>query len=307
MKVLVTGGNGFIGKHVRTALEDAGHEPIVFDREFPPFMLQHIRFLGDVRDRTSVTEAAAHADVIIHLAAVLGTQETISNAYPAVETNILGTLNVLAAAKQYDIPVAYAAVGNHWMRHQGGGGYTITKTCAEDLCYMFNDNLGGLVQVVRPMNAYGPGQSVCAPWGSSKVRKIMPTFIHQALTGHPIEVYGDGSQISDMVWVQDVADVFVMAIERLEAGHKPADAWEVGPIRHTSVLEIATAVRDEVEMQTGSTSPITFLPMRPGEVPGQTIAHSGGLEAAGYDRHKMVPLQEGIALTVAYYRDRLGV
>jgi UDP-glucose 4-epimerase len=306
VKVLITGGNGFIGNHVRIALEDAGHDPVTFDRYFPPFFFRR-RFLGDVRDSVAVTEAAAHVDAIIHLAAVLGTQETIANAYPAVETNIVGTLNVLSAAKQYDLPVAYAAVGNHWMRHQGGGGYTITKTCAEDLCYMFNDNLGGLVQVVRPMNAYGPGQSVCAPWGSSKVRKIMPTFIHQALTGCPIEVYGDGSQISDMVWVQDVAEVFVHAIERLEAGHKTTDAWEVGPLQHTSVLEIAKMVQEEVERQVGSTSPITFLPMRPGEKPGETVAHIGALQAAGWDHHAMLPLQEGIAFTVAHYRDRLDV
>jgi len=169
-------------------------------------------FLGDVTDASAVTEAAAHVEGIIHLAAVLGTQETISNPRPSAEINILGSLNVFEAAVQYDLPVVYVGVGNHWMRNHGGGSYTISKSCAEDFARMYHAHRGLKVTIVRPVNAYGPRQSVAAPFGTSKVRKITPSFICRALSNSPIEVYGDGTQVSDMVHVTDVAKVMVKAL-----------------------------------------------------------------------------------------------
>lgn len=307
MKVGITGGQGFIGSHIVDRLIEVGHSVIVFDRHDhrPLWPVGTEFFQGDVRDSTAVVELAAHCDGIIHLAAVLGTQETIENPRPSAETNILGSLNVFEAANQYNLPVVYAGVGNHWMRDHGTGAYTISKTAAEDFTRMFNKYRGGKITTVRPVNAYGPGQSIAAPFGSSKVRKIMPAFICRALTGAPIEVYGDGTQVSDCVYVGDVARVFVAALE-YTAEHGPAERpLGVGPKTSVTVNEVAEQVAWEAHYQSGQPEvELIHLPMRPGEVPNAVVnADTSTLEILPeeYWADSFKSLEHGIQETVDYY------
>lgn len=273
MKVLVTGGNGFIGGWVRDQLAEDGHSVIVMDHQSRGHSGENEeQFLADVRDATAVTEAVAHCDGVIHLAAVLGTQETIGNPQPSAETNILGSLNVFEAANQYKIPVVYAGVGNHWMRNHGTGSYTISKTAAEDYARMHNAYRGSEITIVRPVNAYGPRQSVAAPYGTSRVRKIMPAFICRALTGTSIEIYGDGTQVSDCVYVADVARVFVRALEKTALEGHAEKPIEVGPAESDTVLCVAHQVAHRVAELTGEYPvDVTHLPMRPGEVPNAVV------------------------------------
>jgi UDP-glucose 4-epimerase len=306
MKTLVTGGAGFIGTWIRRELLTRGHQVLVMDHQD---RRQHLAdgeefFLGDVRDATAVTEAAAHCDGIIHLAAVLGTQETISNPRPSAETNIIGSLNVFEAATQYNLPTVYAGVGNHAFRLIGTGCYTITKSAAEDLARMYNlYRDGGQITIVRPVNAYGPGQSVARPYGTSKVRKILPALSCRALTGAPIEVYGDGTQISDCVYVEDAARAFVEALEHT-AEHGPTERpVEVGPLDSVTVNDIARLVAEYAANLTGHEPvAITHLPMRPGEIPNAVVtSDTDTLKQIGLDATDFVPLDEGIRRTVDYY------
>lgn len=306
MKIGVTGGQGFIGSWIRRELLARGHTVIVFDRHQHAAVNKNEEFfLGDVRDETAVVELAAHVDGIVHLAAVLGTQETISNPRPSAYTNIVGSLNVFEAANQYNLPVAYAGVGNAWMRDHGTGSYTISKTCAEDYCRMMNAYRGGRIAIVRPVNAYGPGQSVAEPYGTSKVRKILPAFTCRALTGTDIEVYGDGTQVSDCVYVGDVARVFVGALEQTAAGKTPAKPVEVGPDQSCTVLDIARLVAGTAAELTGlGPVGIKHLPMRPGEVPNAVVsADTGTLLQLGpeYDAGRFVPLADGVRRTVEFF------
>lgn len=255
----ITGGNGFIGKHITKELQSRGHEIVIFDHMARESVAELM--LGDVRDRTAVFEFAAHIDGIIHLAAVLGTQETISNASPAVETNMIGGINVLEAARQYDLPLVYAGVGNYWMLNT----YSTTKTAIERLLYQFKNEHNSRFATVRPVNAYGPGQRVAPPFGPGKVKKIMPAFSCRALTGKPLEVYGTGNQISDMVYVEDVAKVFSTALEHLHNSKEIEIPIEVGPSKSLTVKEVALKVIYEANKLTGKKSEIKYLPMRPGE------------------------------------------
>lgn len=296
MNVLVTGGSGFIGSHVVSALLQRDLTPVIFDRHVrkPPPGCELI--LGDVRDPVAVTEAVAHADGVIHLAAVLGTQETIANPRPAAETNILGALNVFEAVAQYQVPAALAAVGNYWMIN----GYSISKTCAERFAEMYNTERGTRIAVVRALNAYGPGQSVAAPYGHSKVRKIMPAFICRGLAGDPIEVYGSGAQRMDMIHVADVADVFVRAM--LHGPHPDGFCYEAGTGYAPKVLEIAELVAE----YTGGT--ITHLPMRPGEPEDSTVVGDPvTLEPLYGHWPKFRTLRDGVAETVEFYRKAEGI
>ena len=294
MRVLVTGGGGFIGRHACDALTAAGHSPLVLDRRRDR-NCGHDVILGDVRDATAVTEAVAHCEGVIHLAGVLGTAETISNPRPAAEVNILGGLNVAEACAQYGVPLVNIAVGN-WFEYST---YSVTKSTVERFCGMYRRYRGLPVASVRAFNAYGPGQSVAAPYGTSRVRKIIPSFIMRALHGVPVEVYGDGSQVMDMIYVTDVAGKLVSALEGLAAGDVPEEPLEAGTGRPTTVAQVAEMTCAEVERQTGSTSPVTFLPMRPGETPGSVVLAKDGLPGC-------IPLEDGLARTVTYYRDLAG-
>jgi UDP-glucose 4-epimerase len=241
-----------------------------------------------------VTEAMAHVEGWIHLAAVLGTQETIQNPRPAAQSNLMGGLNVLEAAAQYKLPGVYIGVGNHWMNNP----YSITKTMLERFVDMYNNYRGTRVNIVRAMNAYGPRQLAAAPYGPGKVRKITPAFICRALAGEPIEVYGGGDQVSDMVWVGDVARALVLALEAARAG-KVCVPIEVGPTEHTTVRDVAELV---IEL-TGSASQIVSLPMRPGEIPhARVVANNETLRLIGMDPASQMPLREGMARTVEYFR-----
>jgi UDP-glucose 4-epimerase len=304
MRIGITGGAGFIGGHVVDTALIRGHEVVILDHlgrcddrynGYPVDVL-----LGDVRDTVAMSELAAHTDGIIHLAACLGTQETIKNPRPAVETNILGGINFLDACAHYGIPGVYIGVGNHWMDNS----YSISKTTIERFVNMYNKERGAVVNVVRVVNAYGPRQSVAPPFGAAKVRKITPSFVCRALTGQPIEVYGDGEQVSDMVFVEDVADSLLNALDDAASTGVPLPKpVEIGPADHLTVNEVAQTI---IAITTGmGFAPVDFrhLPMRPGEVPGASVtADVTTLPMIGMRADNLVPLHVGMFRTVEWYR-----
>lgn len=320
MKVLVTGGNGFIGGYVCERLITLGHGPVIFDRCLRPGPLFTLDAggserhtlkldLGDVRDRTAVFESVYHSDGVIHLAGVLGTQETFSDPTSAIDTNILGSMNVFRACERHKKKCVYIAVGNHWMNNP----YSITKTTAERFALMLNKERGTQIAIVRGLNAYGPRQK------ATPVRKIMPNFIIPALQNKPITVYGDGAQVMDMIYVSDLADILCRA---LLVEHGVYDrVFEAGTGRPTTVLQIA----EEVIRQTESTGSIRRVAMRPGEPEHSNVlantftlipldktkepmrlydgpdcnAHGNGTIYFGMD------LESGISRTIDYYRRTL--
>jgi len=299
MKIGVTGGAGFIGGHVIDELVARGHQPVIFDH-LGRTHRDHPVMLGDVRDDVAMAELAAHVDGIIHLAACLGTQETILNPRPAAKTNIEGGLNFLEAIAQYKIPGVYIGVGNHWMQNS----YSISKTTIERFAAMFNKERGTRCNVVRLVNAYGPRQSVAPPFGPAKVRKITPSFACRALTGRPIEIYGDGEQISDMVHVTDGAKALVNALEKAAGGVVLDRVVECGPAEHHTVNEVARLVIKAAVNLGYAEVPLVHLPMRPGEIPGASVtADTTTLPLVGMDPSSLVPLQDGIADVVAWYSE----
>lgn len=300
MKVAVTGGAGFIGGHVVDVLRERGHQAVIFDHLGRCELRDDVEvMLGDTRDDVAVTELAAHVEGIIHLASVLGTQETVFNPRPAVMTNVISGLNVFEAGVQYGLPVVNIAVGNAGMSNP----YSASKTCVETLGHMYVRDRGLALNQVRLVNAYGPRQLMAAPYGTGRVRKITPALVARALTGVPVELYGDGKQVSDMVWVRDGALALVLALEAAAAGNVVPDVLECGPADHHRVIEVAELIIDEVARQTGVRSTITHLPMRPGETPGAFVTcDPSTLAPIGMTEADLKPLHEGIAETVAWFR-----
>lgn len=299
MKVLVTGASGFIGKHTVKRLTDLGHEAMCFDRYVRSFVpMDQPAFLGDVRDAVAVSEAVALSDAVIHVAGVLGTAETIDNPMPAIETNIVGGLNVFQACRQYKKRCVYITVGNYWMHNS----YSISKTTTENLAWMFNREHGTEIAVVRALNAYGPGQK------AAPVRKIMPNFVIPALRGDPITIYGDGTQIMDMVYVEDVADILVRAltVEHGQYIYTPERnginpvKFEAGTGDPTTVNDIAAVVLAEV----GGGS-VVHVPMRGGEPEHSVVLGDPDTLRPLYNgyRPRLIDIEEGVRRTVAWYRE----
>lgn len=300
-KVLVTGGTGFIGGHVVDVLLEQGYQVSVFDRHeiLEKYKNPNVEvFLGDTRDYEALSEAIAKHDGVIHMAGILGTQETIDKPIPSVETNIIGGLNVAQACRFYKKKAVYIAVGNHWMNNS----YSITKTTAERFMFMYNKEHKTQIAVVRGLNAYGPRQS------HAPVRKIMPNFVLPALRNQDILVYGDGEQKMDMIYVRDLADVLVRALV-VEHGvyDKVFDAGTGLAPTVNQIAETVIRVVSKTNSVASSLSKLSHATMRPGEPERSAVV--GDPETLrplfGGELPKFVSLDDGVLRTVEYYRANL--
>jgi UDP-glucose 4-epimerase len=278
MNVLVTGSAGFIGTWVRDALHRDGHVMTGFDGE------------RDVRDARAIAKAIEddQVEAVINLAGVLGTAETFGDGERhAADVNIVGAVTIFDAAAKAGIPVVQIGTG-----HKGQPNpYAITKGAAEDLALARARWKGERIAVVRAYHAYGPGQKPFPPHGPSRVRKIIPSFVCRALTGMPLEINGDGTQLIDLVHVADVADVLVAAI-----GGPYGEVTEAGTGKATSVYAAASEV---IARCGGSAARIAHVPMRDGEPEGTTVVAKNPACADHPWPHRLTE-------TIAAYRDYLA-
>lgn len=299
MKVIgITGISGFIASHVADECRARGYQVLGLDHIARQMDTDVELYLGDMRDEAAMMEFAAHVDGIIHLAGVLGTAETIKRPLPAIDSNIKGGLNFLEACNQYNLPGVNICVGNYTMNNP----YSISKNMVERLCQMFNNDRGGKINQVRSVNSYGPRQMAFAPFASSKVRKIVPSLICRALSGMDMELYGGGTQISDMIYVLDVAKALVNALEEADKGNVLDKPVEIGSVEHTSIKEVAELVNDIIHDLDYPIVNITSLPMRPGERVGDKVtADTDTLKLIGMDASKLIPLQVGMRETIEWF------
>lgn len=245
MKIAVTGGLGFIGQAVMNAADNEKHTVWAFDRSFNHDILQSLNFLEG-------------ADVVIHLAGVLGTSELFDTAHEAVNVNIHGTLNILEWCHKHNanyvgitMPPVFPSV------------YTATKICADRLASAWHLAKGIGVSKVRAFNAYGPGQK----HGPGHPQKILPTFATEAWNNRPIPIWGDGEQTVDLVHVGDLGKMLIEA-----ANFTNDEVFDGGTGTPVSVNDLAEFVLDH----TGSTAGIEYLPMRSGEIPTRIVATGEG-------------------------------
>ena len=305
VRIGITGGAGFLGAYVAERAIITGHEVIIFDRQGntpnSAWASRAQTFMGDVRNEVDMSELAKHVDGIIHLAAVLGTQETIKHPLPAHKTNTEGGLNFLAACEAEDIPGVYICVGNRGHKST----YPISKAVVEDYVDMYNIEHGTKINKVRVVNAYGPRQAVAPPFGPAKVRKITPAIVCRALLGQAVEIYGDGQQISDMVHVRDVARALVTSLEYAAIGKVIPKAVEVGPAEHLTVNEIADTIRAVIYNLYGTAQPDPIhIEMRPGEPDRAVVtAKTATLRLIGMSSEDLTPFQSGIEETIRWFHD----
>lgn len=273
MKVLVTGGSGFIGQHAIGALRREGHVVITFDRK-----------LGmDIMDLASVHAGVSQCDVVLHLAGILGSAERFADPGITIDINIKGSLNVFEAAQQQNKSVIYLGTkARHW-----NNPYLITKRTAAEFALMYSQYRGLRIAVVRAMNVYGSGQH----WG--RVQKAVPTFIVQALRNEPLAVYGDGTQVIDLIHVSDLCEIF----NRILAQEKYGIDVEAGTGVSTSVNDLVALIL----RLTSSQSKVEYHVMRSGEPPNSaTVADTVSLKQL-LDYTPRVALDIGMEETVKWY------
>jgi UDP-glucose 4-epimerase len=272
VKVLVTGGSGWIGRYTQDRLRLEGHEPVSFDRATG----------HDVTDFDDVLLETADVDHVIHLAGLLGTHELIAQAERAVNVNVTGSLNVTMACAKHNIGLTQIT-----MPRVNPSLYAATKSCAMDISEAWRHAERLRVSYVRAYNAYGPGQA----WGSDHPQKIIPTFATKAWAGEKLPIWGNGSLSVDLVHVDDVARMLVAAMQ-----FKDGQVFDAGTGYLQSVLEVA---QDVIKI-TGGKSGIEHLPRRKGERTRSTdhdVAHGAGWDLLGgwhpvFDHDRLVEAVE---------------
>lgn len=304
MRVIVTGGAGFIGSHIVERLLVAGHDVFVIDdlstghRSNVP---QAATFYEcDIRDeRLTAILAEIRPDAICHLAAQMSVRVSLEEPRRDAAINVEGTVNLLEAAVATTRPkVIYASTGGAIygepqylpcdeqhpivpLSHYG-----ISKHTVEHYLALYSNLYGLNYMALRLPNVYGPRQD---PNGEAGVVSI---FAGLMLAGSPVAIYGDGSQERDFVFVSDVARAFEAALTRGQA-----TSVNLGSDRGTSVLEI----RDELQRLVGDAIESQYRPARAGEVYRIFLTGSAADDVLGWRAE--VSLADGLAQTLAWVRE----
>ncbi|NCD72378.1 NAD-dependent epimerase/dehydratase family protein [Mucilaginibacter agri] len=290
MKSIVIGGSGFLGTAVCNELLKRGDEVISFDRGLrtkiasPEIYADKFTFIeGNIMDRPALPPVFEGADEIYHLAGQLGTSELESAMRGAIEVNIIGSLNVFETAIACKVPRLFlASKPNVWLNT-----YTITKHTAEKIANLLTRYNPIRISVLKYFNLFGPGQKVYP------VRKILPTFAIQAMNGLPIQVFGDGQQTVDMLFVNDAAKI---TVDVTRAEYNP-NTMDCGTGIEMTVLEVAEAVNRYFNNSAG----VISMPMRIGETPNtRLVANRAALEKA-IGKIEFTPFEEALNRSLAYY------
>jgi UDP-glucose 4-epimerase len=275
MRVLVTGGAGFIGSHLTDGLLARGDEVSVID----DLSAGRSARLDDraVLHKLSVTDSeplnavvgSARPELICHLAAQIDVRASVADPAFDARTNVVGTVNVLEAAHAVGARVLFCSSGGALYGRDAPipsledvlplpeSPYGVAKYCAEQYVGLFNRLYGTNHSSLRLANVYGPRQD---PTGESGVITI---FCARVLAGERPTIFGDGTQTRDYVYVGDVVAAFLAA-----ADHSRPGTWNIGTGVEVSVLDLAGMIGEVA----GRPADPKFAPLRPGELQRSAIA-----------------------------------
>ena len=304
MRVLVTGGAGFIGSHLSDRLLALGHEVAVVDdlstgktENLPTEARFHEL---DIGDKALADVFAAHEpELVFHHAAHADVTSSVRDPGHDESANILGSLNLLEFCRTHEVrKFVYASTGGALYGEPSRipapeshpihplSPYGVSKHVVEQYLYVYRVNHGLDYTVLRYPNVYGPRQD---PHGEAGVVAI---FSVQLFTGQQPVIFGDGTKTRDYCNVADIVEANLLAL------NSPAGSiYNLGRGIEVTDREIFEAVREAA----GSMATPTFAPVRPGEVERIALDASKAKRELGW-RWK-VNLKDGIAKTVGYYRE----
>ena len=304
MRILVTGGAGFIGSHfVEQFHRDS--EVLVVDNLRTGY-LENLEGLNHTFHRVSVADfdrlfpLCEGVETIFHLAAMISVPESMEKPAECVRINTLGTLNVLEAARRTGVKhVVFAGSAAVYgdnptvpkvetMLPEPNSPYAVTKLDGEYYMRMYCKEWGINCTSLRFFNVFGPRQDP-----SSQYAAAIPIFIYRALQGQDIVIYGDGSQVRDFIFVKDVVAAGILASEKGE------DVYNVALGEYTTIRRLAELIID----LTGSSSKIVYTHPRPGDI-HTSYADISRLTSLGFQPSgdKRASLLE----TIAFFESRLA-
>lgn len=272
MRVLITGGAGFIGSHLADAYLQRGDEVLVIDDLSTGTIenIQHLKSnpkfhytIDSVHNQPVTAELVDQCDVVFHLAAAVGVKLIVESPVRTIETNVRGTEVVLALANKKQKRVLVASTsevyglsadvpfkedGNLVMgaTTKGRWSYACSKAIDEFLALAYWREKKLPTTIVRLFNTVGPRQT-------GRYGMVIPTFVKQALAGRPITVYGDGRQTRCFGYVGDVVGALIKLMDTTES---IGQVFNIGSTEEISILQLAEKVKE----LTQSTSEIVFVP-----------------------------------------------
>jgi len=320
MRVLITGTAGFIGFHVAQRLLSEGHSVVGVDG-ITPYYDQALKrrrheILGGfpqftatvmmLEDGARLVECvrSASADIVVHLAAQAGVRYSAENPRAYLDSNIVGTFNLLEALE--DVPCRHLIVASTSSVYgtsqkipfeetqetdQPVSLYAATKKATELLAYNYACSNGLATTVIRLFTVYGP-------WGRPDMAIFK--FTRNIIEGSPIDVYGFGNMTRDFTYVDDTVESIRRLIDRPPGPDAPFRVVNVGGGQPAGLLDFISAIETAV----GRKAIRRELPMQPGDVPA-TYASTVLLERlVGFK--PQTPLAVGVGNFVAWYRDQYG-
>jgi UDP-glucose 4-epimerase len=296
MNILAIGGSGFIGHHLVKALRDAGHDVAVLGRSKEPArgLPDGVRYLcGSTLDRSYLAENLCGFDAVAHLATTTVPSTGDRDPSADVSHNLVGTINLLDAMVEkgierllflssggtvYGPPRDIPVKETH--RLSPTCSYGIVKSAIEMYLELYARNSGLRYVSIRASNPYGPLQ------GNLGVQGIIGTFLSRILEGKPLEIWGDGSVVRDYIFISDLTQLCVRALESSKVG-----AYNGGSGIGTSVQDIANLV----QYTTGNDAEVIYHPSRGVDVPVSVLDVSRA--QADFNWKAEVDLHEGVKRT----------
>jgi UDP-glucose 4-epimerase len=304
MRVLVTGGAGFIGSHIVEFFQGHAEVRVLdnlrsgFKHNLAGFNVEFIE--ASILDRDSVRRAMAEVDFVFHLAAMISVPESMSQPVACNELNTTGTLVVLeeaarAGVKKLVFSSSAAVYGDNpvtpkveSLPPEPKSPYAVTKLDGEFYCNLFTES-GRLSTVcLRYFNVFGPRQDPCSQYAAA-----VPIFIERALEGAPITIHGDGEQTRDFIYVKDVAVANAFMATRSPA----TGVFNVAYGERLSINQLAATILQ----LTGSKSAIHHAPPRSGDVK-HSLASVEKLRAAGFTAYSN--FQDGLSTTIQFFQSK---
>jgi UDP-glucose 4-epimerase len=311
MKLVVTGGAGFIGSHLVDRLVSDGHDVTVLD-DLSTGKIDNlrqvwdaVRFIeGDIRDGALLAKAVEGADCVFHLAALGSVPRSIEDPAESNSVNVDGTLGVLVAARDAAVDrVIFASSSSVYgdtpelpkheeMPVRPASPYGVSKYAGELYCRVFWGVYGLRTISLRYFNVFGPRQDP-----DSQYAAVIPRFTSALLDGRSPTVYGDGEQSRDFTYVANVVEANVLAM-RAVIGF--GEAFNIAAGGRVTVNELATEL---IEL-TGSDALLQYAPVRPGEIRDSWASIARASSGLGYKPG--YGFKEGIRATVAWHMGRNG-